>query len=91
MSDNTYAADVEFLNQHTEIMELGVPGEGRIAVAPGYQGRVMTSATGDGTGASLGWVNRPFITTATPDPHFNNYGGEDRFWLGREAGRSSQC
>ncbi len=87
MSDDTYALDVEFLDQHADVVELASPGGGRIAVTPDYQGRVMTSATGDGEGASLGWVNRPFIAAGAPDPHFNNYGGEDRFWLGPEAGR----
>ncbi len=61
MSDDTYALDVEFLNQHADVVELAPPGGGRIAVTPDYQGRVMTSATGDGDGASFGWVNRPFI------------------------------
>ena len=47
----------------------------------------MTSSfAGDG-GASLGWINYDFITAGKHDPAFNNYGGEDRFWLGPEGGQ----
>jgi len=82
----TYAADVAFLKKHTEIVELGA-GAARVAVAPQYQGRVMTSTLAGGEGASFGWINERFIKAGKDDPVFNNYGGEDRFWLGPEAGQ----
>ncbi len=63
----------------------GEDGE-RVAICPDYQGRVMTSTTGDLQGRSLGWINRSFIEKGVPDKHFNNYGGEDRLWLGPEGG-----
>jgi len=83
---NTYAADIAFLKKHTEIVELAA-GDARVAVAPQYQGRVMTSALAGRTGPSFGWINSRFITAGKDDPVFNNYGGEDRFWLGPEAGQ----
>jgi len=86
MAENTYAQDCSFLNQHTEVLELIGEGEARVAVAPQFQGRVMTS-TLEGGAESFGWINRRFISAARTDPVFNNYGGEDRFWLGPEAGQ----
>ncbi|HUU23859.1 MAG TPA: DUF6786 family protein [Phycisphaerae bacterium] len=87
MAENNYAADAAFLSRHTEIVELSGEGGARVAVAPGYQGRVMTSTLAGGAGASFGWLNADFIASGQTDPKFNNYGGEDRFWLGPEAGQ----
>ncbi len=76
----------DFLVAHTEVVELtGENGE-RVAICPEYQGRVMTSTTGDLQGRSFGWVNRDFIEKGVSDKRFNNYGGEDRLWLGPEGG-----
>jgi len=87
MPDSNYASDVALLREHTEIVELSGPGNARVAVAPAYQGRVMTSSLAGQAGASFGWLNRDFIAAGAEDPKFNNYGGEDRFWLGPEAGQ----
>jgi len=87
MHEETYAGDVEFLGSHTEIVELTAGAGALVAVAPEYQGRVMTCSLGGGDGASFGWLNRPFIASGDEDPQFNNYGGEDRFWLGPEGGQ----
>jgi len=87
MSENAYASDVAFLRKHTEIIELVGSGDARVAVAPGYQGRVMTSSLAAEAGASFGWLNEDFIAADAQDEKFNNYGGEDRFWLGPEAGQ----
>jgi hypothetical protein len=86
MTDNTYAQDISFLKQHADIVEL-IGGESRLAVAPGYQGRIMTSTLAGEGGMSFGWINGRFISAGKPDPAFNNYGGEERFWLGPEAGQ----
>jgi len=86
MAASTYAQDVAFLRKHTRIVELG-GGAARVAVAPDFQGRAMTSTLGGPDGASFGWLNRPFIEAGAEDAAFNNYGGEDRFWLGPEAGQ----
>ncbi len=82
----TYGAVRDFLVAHTKVVELtGENGE-RVAICPEYQGRVMTSTSGDLKGMSHGWVNREFIERGAADRHFNNYGGEDRFWLAPEGG-----
>jgi hypothetical protein len=81
-----YGAVRDFLVAHTNVVELtGEQGQ-RVAICPEYQGRVMTSTSGDLEGRSLGWVNKRFIEKGELDPHFNNYGGEDRLWLGPEGG-----
>lgn len=86
---SSYGAVRDFLVAHTNVVELtGENGE-RVAICPEYQGRVMTSTTGDLQGRSLGWVNTEFIEKGEPDRHFNNYGGEDRLWLGPEGGQFS--
>ncbi|MHC4444665.1 MAG: DUF6786 family protein [Planctomycetota bacterium] len=83
----SYSDDVAFLQPRTRIYQLHV-GTGRIAVAPGYQGRVMTSSF-SADGLSLGWINRKDITAGERDVAFNNYGGQERFWLGPEGGQFS--
>ena len=87
MSQDTYEADLAFLAGHTAVVELTGPDEARVAVAPAYQGRVMTSTLGGAGGLSFGWINRKFIELGLDDAKFNNYGGEDRIWLGPEAGQ----
>jgi len=58
-----------------------------VAVCPGWQGRVMTSSADGPDATGFGYVNAPFIAAGTTNKQFNNYGGEDRFWLGPEAGQ----
>jgi hypothetical protein len=78
--------DVEFLVQHgAGVKVLEAEGGGRIAVSGKYQARVMTSAV-EPHGVSLGFVNRRFIEAGKTGTAFDNYGGEDRFWLGPEGG-----
>jgi hypothetical protein len=62
-------------------------GEARLAVAPAWQGRVMTSSLAGDGGASFGWLNAAFLDAGRDEPVFNNYGGEDRLWLGPEGGQ----
>lgn len=85
--DATYEDDVAFLVRHTQVMELTNDEGARVAVCPQLQGRVMTSSCEGPKGLSLGWINREFIEAGEDNPHFNNYGGEDRFWLGPEGGQ----
>ena len=83
----TYGYDVSFLKEHSvETIEL-IDGEsgGRVLIAPGYQGRVMTSASGP-EGKSYGWINYDFIRDGKTSTQFNPVGGEERFWLGPEGG-----
>jgi len=86
----TFSDDVAFLRKHTETLVLSDgTGSAQIAVAPAWQGRVMTSTAGGGAGASLGWINRELIASGKVQPHINVFGGEDRFWLGPEGGQFS--
>jgi hypothetical protein len=86
-----YQEDLAFLRSHTGIVELS-SGDARVAVAPAYQGRVMTS-TADGT-AAFGWINPDVISTGIkPEAertdlarHIHVFGGEERLWFGPEGG-----
>jgi Family of unknown function (DUF6786) len=82
----TFADDLAFLEKHGPLLVLTTAGGGKVAVSPKYQGRVMTSAVA-AEGRSLGWINRPFIAAGKTGTAFDNYGGEDRFWLGPEGGQ----
>jgi hypothetical protein len=71
-------------------------GNAAVALAPAFQGRVMTSsATGD-TGTSYGWLNYKLIqqgvlkgeaATGKLESKIHVFGGEERFWLGPEGGQ----
>ena len=87
MAKDSYTTDLKLLGEHTEIVELAASDGARVVVATGYQGRVMTSTLAGVGGASFGWLNSEFIASGRQDEHFNNYGGEDRFWLGPEGGQ----
>jgi hypothetical protein len=82
----TFADDLAFLNKYGPIKVLESPHGGKVAVSAKYQARVMTSAV-EPDGRSLGYVNRKFIEDGKTGQQFDNYGGEDRFWLGPEGGQ----
>jgi hypothetical protein len=82
----SFAEDVAFLKKHTGVVVLS-RGTARVAVCPDLQGRVMTSSARGEGGQSFGWINRELLASGRRDPHFNAYGGEDRFWLGPEGGQ----
>lgn len=80
--------DVQYLEAHGPVIQLETAERGVIAISAKYQGRVMTSAVSrDGT--SLGYIDRNFIDAGKSGTAFDNYGGEDRFWLGPEGGQFS--
>jgi hypothetical protein len=90
-----FADDVSFMKQHTEIVLLK-QGDAAVAVAPDYQGRVMTSTFDQNKGPSFGWINRPVIEKGLLSEtqrkgklqeHIYIFGGEERFWLGPEGGQ----
>ena len=94
MPDSAQAAsfgdDVTFLKNHTGVIILSdKEGEAQVAVAPAWQGRVMTSTAGGDAGHSFGWINRELIASGKLLPHMNAFGGEDRFWMGPEGGQFS--
>jgi hypothetical protein len=92
---SNFGEDVAFLKKHTDAIVLR-RGDAAVAVAPAYQGRVMTStATGDG-GNSYGWLNYRLIAKGVVPPEeakgtleskIHVFGGEERFWLGPEGGQ----
>lgn len=90
-----FADDVSFMRQHTEILLLK-DGQTAVAIAPAYQGRVMTSTYDAQSGPSFGWINRPVIEDGVLSgaeaegklqAHIHIFGGEERFWLGPEGGQ----
>jgi hypothetical protein len=81
-----FDTDLAFLSQHGELEILSAPSGGKIAVSSSYQARVMTSELEAG-GQSLGFINRKFIEDGKTQTQFDNYGGEDRLWLGPEGGQ----
>jgi hypothetical protein len=82
----SFDEDLAFLSKYGAVKVLTAANGGRIAVSGQYQARVMTSAVGAG-GRSLGFINRKFIEAGKTATAFDNYGGEDRFWLGPEGGQ----
>jgi hypothetical protein len=85
-----FESDVAFLREHTEVIVLAdAGGTAQVVVAPGYQGRVMTSTVGGADAPSFGWIGRAAIASGQKQPHMNVFGGEDRFWLGPEGGQFS--
>ncbi len=90
-----FSGDVDFMKQHTDIVLLK-NGSAAVAVAPAYQGRVMTSTFDSENGPSFGWINRPVIEKGLLsdeerkgklEEHIYIFGGEERFWLGPEGGQ----
>jgi hypothetical protein len=90
-----FADDLAFMKKHTQIVLLK-DGDAAVAVAPAYQGRVMTSTFDVTAGPSFGWINRPVIQTGflseeekqgKLEEHIYIFGGEERFWLGPEGGQ----
>lgn len=86
----SFADDIAFLRRYVDLIVLSDPGgSAKVALAPRWQGRVVTStASGDG-GRSFGWINRELVASGKLQPHINVFGGEDRFWLGPEGGQFS--
>ena len=90
-----YGQDVEFLRSHTSIIELK-NGDAAVALAPAFQGRVMTSTATGAAGSSYGWLNDKLITQGILsekqakgkiESKIYVFGGEERFWLGPEGGQ----
>ena len=82
----TFQEDVDDCAQYTEIVTLE-DGPRRVALAPQYQSRVLTSTMEGPEGASFGWVNRDYIAAGQVHHAFNPYGGEDRLWVAPEGGQ----
>jgi len=88
MENKNYKNDKQFLSKYLNVVELQ-SGDKRLLVTPDLQGRVLTSSATGEEGYSFGWLNYDLISSGKVLPHCNNYGGEDRFWLGPEGGQFS--
>ena len=84
----SFGYDLNFLNKYQKTVVLK-RDHSMVAIIPGYQGRVMTSASNGMDGMSYGWINYKLIESGKPTPHFNNFGGEERLWFGPEGGQFS--
>ncbi len=88
--DSTFDEDVAFLRAHTQVILLSDDkGAAQVALAPAWQGRVMTSTVDHHSSRGYGWINRELIASGRVAPHINAFGGEDRLWLGPEGGQFS--
>jgi hypothetical protein len=92
-SETTYGEDLAFLKEHTGIIELADDDQ-RVAIAPAWQGRVMTSTANGSAQPGFGWIHRGVIAKGIQpeaertglQKHIHVFGGEERFWLGPEGG-----
>ena len=86
--DKSFGEDVEFLRKHKPTIVLSSKdGQSKIAVVPGFQGRIMTSTAAGDSGTSFGSINYDLIASGKLIPKINAFGGEDRFWMGPEGGQ----
>jgi hypothetical protein len=69
----------------TDAIVLAGEGGSKVLVSPKLQGRIMTTKVG--TVESIGFVSLPTIAEGETHAGFNNFGGQDRYWLGPEAGQ----
>ncbi len=88
MENKNYKNDKMFLSKYLNVVELQ-SGNKRLLVTPDLQGRVLTSSANGEDGYSYGWLNYDLIASGKFLRHCNNFGGEDRFWLGPEGGQFS--
>ena len=64
MAKGTFADDLAFLKEHTEVVVLSdSTGNSQVAVVPDMQGRAMTSTAGGPDGLSFGWINRELVAS----------------------------
>lgn len=85
---STFQSDREFLKKHLDILELS-NDQSKLLIAPGLQGRIFTSTAAGDEGDSFGWINYDLIASGEILKHCNNWGGEDRYWIGPEGGQFS--
>jgi hypothetical protein len=86
----TFGYDLSFLQKYDSLILLAdASKKAQVIVSPRLQGRIMTSTATGRYGKSYGWINYDLIASGQLDPHFNAFGGEDRFWLGPEGGQFS--
>ncbi|HLK14330.1 MAG TPA: DUF6786 family protein [Fimbriimonadaceae bacterium] len=85
----TFASDLAFLKQHTQVVLLHDAHGAAVAVVPAWQNRVVTSTYDSKGGLSMGFINYPLVKSGKITPHIYPVGGEDRIWFGPEGGQFS--
>ena len=80
----TFEGTADLIKKESQAIVLSGDGKARVLVSPRLQGRILTLKVG--SVESTGLVNTTAILQGETDPHFNNFGGVDRFWLGPEGG-----
>ena len=85
----SYGKAKEILSNHTKVVELSNDAGARVAIAPEWQGRVMTSSCDGSDGPSFGFINFDYIKAGKTDLHMNNFGAENRLWFCPEGGQYS--
>lgn len=88
MANKDFSSDRDFLEKYQEIITLE-DGDSKVLVSPSLQGRVFTSTAEGDSGFSFGWINYDLISSGEILKHCNNWGGEDRYWIGPEGGQFS--
>ncbi|WP_218747086.1 MULTISPECIES: DUF6786 family protein [Winogradskyella] len=97
LNEDNFSKDLDFLKKYTDIVVLK-NNKSAVAVAPLFQGRVMTSATNADSGNGFGWINKKVIEKGflseeerkgKIEDQIYVFGGEERFWLGPEGGQFS--
>jgi len=84
----SFKEDFEFLKSHKSCFALASEDKKQqIIVSPELQGRVMGSCANGELSENFGWINHELIKSGKINPQINAYGGEDRLWLGPEAGQ----
>ncbi len=86
--EGSFGHDLNFFQKYQKALVLK-RDDAMILIAPDYQGRILTSTANGLKGKSYGWINYALIESGKNAPQFNNYGGEERFWLGPEGGQFS--
>ncbi len=84
----TFGYDREFLEKYLPLVILE-NGDSKLMLCPDLQGRILTSTAEGEQGQSFGWINYNLVASQKHVPHCNNFGGEDRFWIGPEGGQYS--
>lgn len=87
-STKNFKSDQEFLEKHLDVVVLEA-GSSSVLISPSLQGRVFTSSADGDEGTSFGWINYKLIESGEILKHCNNWGGEDRYWIGPEGGQFS--
>ncbi|MDP6380001.1 MAG: hypothetical protein QF662_01545 [Phycisphaerae bacterium] len=85
----TFDQAVELIENYSELVILGDGTGACVAVCPALQGRIMASAPAGPGARTNAWINEKAVARQGADTQFNNYGGEERFWLGPEGGQFS--